>query len=141
MTLHWLRLDAQGASRLETLPALAMHYQGPVDAEGYRRRARGEEPPVAHRFSTSSGVRTIQLKPDQSVDILGPPARRLTFIVSGEIILAELYAASPVTPNFAGAEGKVEREAGVPGPVGGTRWCTTVDQLENKHLFCYSVHP
>jgi hypothetical protein len=25
MTLHWLRLDAQGASRLETLPALAMH--------------------------------------------------------------------------------------------------------------------
>lgn len=89
MALHWLRLDAQGASRLETLPTLAMHYQGPVDAEGYRRRARGEEPPVAHRFSTSSGVRTIQLKPDQSVDILGPPARRLTFIVSGEVILAD----------------------------------------------------
>jgi hypothetical protein len=48
MTLHWLRLDATGASRLEPLPALAMHYQGPVDAEAYRRRARGEEPPVSN---------------------------------------------------------------------------------------------
>src|SRR6202011_3494585 len=87
MTLHWLRLDAQGTSRLAPLPALAMHYQGPVDAEGYRRRARGEEPQVAHRFSTSGGVRTICLNPDQSADILGPPARRLTLIVSGEVIL------------------------------------------------------
>jgi hypothetical protein len=89
MTMHWLRLDATGASRLEPLPALAMHYQGPVDAEGYRRRARGEEPPVAHRFSTSSGVRSIQLAPDQSADILGPSAKRLTFIVSGEVILGD----------------------------------------------------
>jgi hypothetical protein len=89
MILHWLRLDATGVSRLEPLPVLAMHYQGPVDAEGYRRRARGEEPPVAHRFAASSGVRTIRLNPDQSVDILGPPARRLTFIVAGEIILAD----------------------------------------------------
>jgi len=89
MILNWLRLDATGASRLEPLPTLAMHYQGPVDAEAYRRRARGEEPPVAHRFSTSSGVRTIQINPDQSADLLGPPAHRLTFIVSGEIILAD----------------------------------------------------
>lgn len=89
MILHWLRLDASGVSRLEPLPALAMHYQGPVNAEGYRRRARGEEPPVAHRFSTSGGVRTIQLNPDQPADIVGPPARRLTFIVSGKIILTD----------------------------------------------------
>jgi hypothetical protein len=89
MILHWMRLDATGASRLEPLPVLAMHYQGPIDAEGYRRRARGEEPPVAHRFATSSGVRTIQLNSDQQADILGPPARRLTFIVSGEIILED----------------------------------------------------
>jgi len=89
MTLHWLRLDAQGTSRLAPLPALAMHYQGPVDAEGYRRRARGEEAQVAHRFSISGGVRTICLNPDQSADILGPPARRLTFIVSGEVILGD----------------------------------------------------
>jgi hypothetical protein len=87
--LHWLRVDAAGASHLEPLPVLAMHYEGLIDAEGYRRRARGEEPPVAHRFATSSGVRTIQLNPDQQADILGPPARRLTFIVSGEIILAD----------------------------------------------------
>lgn len=89
MILHWLRVDAAGASHLEPLPAMAMHYEGPVDAEGYRRRARGEEPPVAHRFATSSGLRTIQLNPDQPADILGPPACRLTFIVSWEVILRD----------------------------------------------------
>lgn len=86
--MHGLHLKRQASGfRVEQLSLPVTHLNGPIDAEEYRRRARGEGPLMVHAVFPAAGVRAVTAQNDASdiCDLAGPI---LNFVISGLVQIA-----------------------------------------------------
>lgn len=84
-----LHSNAQSGATFATLDLPVLHREGPIDAEAYRRRATGEDPPLVYHLDQSAGLRTIRFDSSGAgTDIgglAGPTDHALIIVVAGEL--------------------------------------------------------
>ena len=73
--------------RVEPLALPTAHRKGVVDAEGYRRQARGAMPRANFNPNQSDSVRAIVLSDGTFTGLASQPGALLTFVVSGDLTL------------------------------------------------------
>lgn len=81
-----VKLRRTGEIRELTLPI--PHVPGPYDAEGYRRRARGQEPLVERRYVPASRIRTITLSGGPITGSAAVHLGDLIFVITGALRIA-----------------------------------------------------
>lgn len=83
-----IKLCATGDIRVEDLTLPMPHIPGPFDAEGFRRRSRGEEPPLERKYVPTSRIRTITLSGGPLSDSATEHASGLVFVIAGALWIA-----------------------------------------------------
>jgi hypothetical protein len=79
--------DVNNTYRVAPLALPTAHRKGVVDAEGYRRQARGAMPKANFNPNAADSVRAIVLSDGEFTGLANRPGRLLTFVVSGDLTL------------------------------------------------------
>jgi len=87
MKALWIYADADGKSRIKPLPLPIHKITRPLDAEMFRRQARGENIGRPPRLSPSTGLRSIRISGKQKDPWRTADSRQLVFVLSGCIEL------------------------------------------------------
>lgn len=82
----WIYVDADGKSRVKPLPLPIYRVTEPVDAELFRRQARGEDM-RRPRLPGSTGLRAMRIVGDRTDPWRTADARNLVLVVSGRVEL------------------------------------------------------
>lgn len=81
----WIHADADGKSRLKPLPLLIHKISRPLDAELFRRQARGEDVMRPAKLTPSTGLRAMRVPGERSDTWRTAARRQLLFVLSGSV--------------------------------------------------------